>query len=339
MTNKSKKAQREEAIKTEKQRRVKLRKEVSPINQEQMLSLVEYVGGKVISNGHTNNLNYASQWAHKNGIDFDELSSFLNSEKIHDDFSLFCEGDPYELFGETDERLSWMPLARDEFNELMDFLDKKLPSHGCNNDFKLTKKWLKTKDYDTPIILAALLAKGGGCDCEITFNVDEEGIYPDTTKFPAIQKQEKPLKKKIKRPLMNPFDWDLSNLPPPWKISNLYDHDAPITLQFGKKSDLKLIFLTTQLPKIETKSDSYWAQQWLKNYPYLDNGSQFTIARNQLSLPSGFCSILIKSQGWMPIICWITLAGINGHIEMKTETRRLAGDIKEVEKLIFDLHE
>lgn len=340
MIKSSKKTHRQKAINAEKERRIRLRKEKSPLNQEQMLSLIEYVGGKAIEHGHNNDLSYASEWARKYTIDFDRLCLFLNGENIHDDYELFCQTDPYEFFGQTETRLAWMPLEQKEMSELLEFIDKKLSHQGCDHNYKITEKWLETKLHDTSVVLAALLAKGGGCDCEIVFNIDPEEIYPSTNKNSNLETQKIPQegqKKKIKRSLLNPFNWDLSKLPKPWKISNLYNTNAPIILEFGKKSGLKIVINTSDIANIKTSSDSFWTQLWCQRYPELENDSLFSISRDQLSLPSGFNSVIIKSPGWTPVICWITLEGVANHLEVQTSSSRDLGDFQEVEKLIFDL--
>lgn len=104
----------------------------------------------------------------------------MASEGLSDDWDLAVSGDPYDLFGASDSRLSWMPLDEDELETMLDWMDEQLQLKGCNHDYTLTKEWLSDKSVDSSTTLMALMAKGGGCDCdcEIVLNVEPENVYP-----------------------------------------------------------------------------------------------------------------------------------------------------------------
>jgi len=178
MNKKNRKRQREEAIKAEISKREKQRAEKSPINREQMLSLVEYVGKNIIEKGHEHNFKYTDEWASKYSVEVVSLRAFLEGERIKDDWDLAVSADPYHFFGATKDRLSWMPLDKQELESLLDWLDKILPERGCKHDYSLTKEWLVNSTVNIPTTLMALMAKGGGCDCEVVYNVEIENIYP-----------------------------------------------------------------------------------------------------------------------------------------------------------------
>ena len=178
MSNKNKKRLREEAMKAELLRREQQRTEKSPISREQMLSLVEYVGKNIIEKGHEHNFEFTEEWVAQNSVDLSNLISFLEGERIKDDWDLAVSADPYDFFGVTSERLSWMPLEKNELESLLDWLDQTIPKKGCKHDYTLTKEWLSSKPVDTSTTLMALMAKGGGCDCEVVYNVEPENIYP-----------------------------------------------------------------------------------------------------------------------------------------------------------------
>lgn len=178
MNKKNKKQLRQEAINAEIKRRERDRASRSPLNRDQMLRLVEYVGKSIIDGGHDHNFKYIAEWARQNSIDFEKLTSFLNSERIKDDWDLSVSCDPYKLFGSTADRLAWMPLEKDELEDLLDWLDEAVSEKGCAHNYSLAREWLSTKSVDTSTTLMALMAKGGGCDCEILLNVEEEYIYP-----------------------------------------------------------------------------------------------------------------------------------------------------------------
>ncbi|NIB44799.1 DUF2695 domain-containing protein [Pseudomaricurvus alkylphenolicus] len=178
MTNKSKKQLRQEAIRAEIAKRQSTRANLSPLDRNQLLSLVEYVGKNIIENGHENNFQFSAQWARRNSVDLEKLTDFLASERINDDWDLAVGCDPFDLMGESEDRLSWMPLDQTELEDLLDWLDEAVQERGCNHDYTLSKEWLSNNSADTATTLMALMAKGGGCDCEIVLNVEPENIYP-----------------------------------------------------------------------------------------------------------------------------------------------------------------
>ena len=178
MGKKDKKRQREEAIKAEILKRERQRAESSPIDRDQMLSFIEHVGKSIVEKGHEHNFDFTEQWASSNSVNIASLITFLENEGVKDDWDLVVSADPYDYFGATSERLSWMPLEKRDLEALLDWLDVTLLERGCKHDYALTKEWLSSKDVDIPTTLMALMSKGGGCDCEVVYNVEPENIYP-----------------------------------------------------------------------------------------------------------------------------------------------------------------
>jgi len=172
------KRQHQELMRAEIARREQARKERAPFSREEMLKLVEFVGEKVIVEGHGNDFTYTLQWLRENNCDRERAIEFLNGEKIVDDWSLCIKGDPFALFGPSQERLSWMPIDRFDLKVLLDWLDEEVPKRGCKHDMTLTTEWLKAHDCPVHPTIMALLAHGGGCDCEVVLNVEPESIYP-----------------------------------------------------------------------------------------------------------------------------------------------------------------
>jgi hypothetical protein len=117
MSKKDKKRQREAAIKAEIARREKDRRDRSPLTRDEMLKLLDYVGEKVMIEGHNHDFSYTCEWLQSNGFEMQQALKFFSDENIQDD----C------------------------------------PVHPT---------------------LMALLARGGGCDCEVLLNVEPETIYP-----------------------------------------------------------------------------------------------------------------------------------------------------------------
>ena len=66
-----------------------------------------------------------------------------------------------------------LPIPRETFLDLFDFLDQELESLTCPADFTLTISFLKGRDLEVEMILEFLEANGAYCDCEVLFNVAE----------------------------------------------------------------------------------------------------------------------------------------------------------------------
>ena len=64
-----------------------------------------------------------------------------------------------------------LPIPREIFLDLFDFLDQELESLTCPADFTLTISFLKGRDLEVEMILEFLEANGAYCDCEVLYNV------------------------------------------------------------------------------------------------------------------------------------------------------------------------
>jgi hypothetical protein len=178
MRKKDKKRKREAAIIAEIARREKDRCERSPLSRDDMLNLLDYVGEELMVEGRSHDFTYTLQWLNSNGFDKDKTLQFFAEEKIQDDWSLCTEGDPYSLFGPSETRLSWMPIDQPQLESLIEWLDDEVINKGCDHDLTLTKKWLKANNCPVHSTLMALIAHGGGCDCEVVLNVEPKGNLP-----------------------------------------------------------------------------------------------------------------------------------------------------------------
>jgi RNA polymerase-binding transcription factor DksA len=68
-----------------------------------------------------------------------------------------------------------LPMERELFGNLFDYLDNHLEENGCDDTNKLTVKFLeKNKLENIETILIWLAENGGYCDCEILANVEEK---------------------------------------------------------------------------------------------------------------------------------------------------------------------
>jgi len=178
MSKKSRKKEREEAVRREVARREALRRERCPLDFEAFLSLVEFVAERIEQSGHqSGKLDHVLAWAQAASTEAGQLLEFLSGERIEDDWSLVVEADPYVLFGARDGRHAWMPIDAETLQELLDDLDEHLESVGCDHTQRFARRWLARRGLPVGATCMALLAKGGGCDCEIALNVELESIF------------------------------------------------------------------------------------------------------------------------------------------------------------------
>jgi hypothetical protein len=76
---------------------------------------------------------------------------------------------------EAQEFESGLPMSRDIFSELFDYLDQRLGKDGCDDTFKLTEQFLENKAIpDINTIKKWLGDHGGYCDCEVLANIEEQ---------------------------------------------------------------------------------------------------------------------------------------------------------------------
>ena len=67
-----------------------------------------------------------------------------------------------------------LPMEREKFEQLFDYLDQALTDRGCDDTNSMTKEFLKKLGQDNiENILKWLSDNGGYCDCEILGNVEE----------------------------------------------------------------------------------------------------------------------------------------------------------------------
>lgn len=68
---------------------------------------------------------------------------------------------------------SSLPMERELFSQLFDYLDEQLENHKCQNDFTMTEAFLKAHSISAKPVLEWLCENGAGCDCEVLLNVEE----------------------------------------------------------------------------------------------------------------------------------------------------------------------
>jgi hypothetical protein len=171
------KAQRRAAAGAEQERRWRQAEAESPISREQLLQLVESVADRVAADGHDSSFKLTLAWCAANAADADRVVAFLGAHRVVDDYSLLMEGDPYKLFGPTGGQKAWMPLDERTLYELIRTVDESCRADGCDNSHRFTRRFLEARGLPVGKTEMALLAQGGGCDCEVVLNVDPERIF------------------------------------------------------------------------------------------------------------------------------------------------------------------
>ena len=67
-----------------------------------------------------------------------------------------------------------LPISREKFTQLFDFLDEKLGEYECDDSLKLTNEILQEyKIENIQEVKNWLQENGGYCDCEVLNNVEE----------------------------------------------------------------------------------------------------------------------------------------------------------------------
>jgi len=64
-----------------------------------------------------------------------------------------------------------LPMSRDLFEELFDFLDEQVEKNGCGHTLEITISFLDQRKIPNETVLNWLEDHGGYCDCEVLMNV------------------------------------------------------------------------------------------------------------------------------------------------------------------------
>jgi hypothetical protein len=145
-----------------------------------------------------------------------------------------------------------------------------------------------------------------------------------------------PKQNRAPRDLQNAARWDLSKLPSPWRVANLYVPTEPVKLQLGKKDGCTLQIIESPLPNGDRTSEEYWSSLWYARTELPSKGP-LRIRHGALKLPEGIESTVVQSPSWTPVYCWIVLASESWHVEVRTESNRGDGDLTQVSALIARL--
>ena len=67
-----------------------------------------------------------------------------------------------------------LSMGEELFWQLFDYVDEKLEENdGCDHSLIFTREFLEKQKVDVEIVLDWIVNEGGGCDCEVLYNVEE----------------------------------------------------------------------------------------------------------------------------------------------------------------------
>lgn len=66
-----------------------------------------------------------------------------------------------------------MPLSHEDLTALFDYLDEAL-ADGCDRTLRFTRSYLASRNLEEERIIPWLVERGGGCDCEVLANVEDQ---------------------------------------------------------------------------------------------------------------------------------------------------------------------
>lgn len=74
---------------------------------------------------------------------------------------------------EQDAILASIPMSIEELKSLLSFLNRE-EAPECDHTLKETNEFIKSQNLDPNIIVPWLIEHGGGCDCEVIYNVYDD---------------------------------------------------------------------------------------------------------------------------------------------------------------------
>jgi hypothetical protein len=85
--------------------------------------------------------------------------------------------------GEWDQHMILEPR---QLKALLDQLDERLPTEGCDHSLRLTRAWAEENAVDPDALEQSVSEFGGGCDCEVLVNVDPQGQVQGWPRYPEL---------------------------------------------------------------------------------------------------------------------------------------------------------
>ncbi len=75
---------------------------------------------------------------------------------------------------EKEKFVQTLPVAKEHFINLFDYLDEKSEEEKCDHSLKFTKEFCEENDLNFEKIASWLREHGGYCDCEVIMNVVDQ---------------------------------------------------------------------------------------------------------------------------------------------------------------------
>lgn len=202
---------------------------------------------------------------------------------------------------ERADLVAGMPISPEQLHRLLGYLDVNLKS--CDHTTKLTAIFLHVENLEKDRVLSWLGEHGGYCDCEVLANLEE---VDDSLQAPAPVSRIATRKKeaRVPRSLGTLAGWNLSNLPAPWRVANLYASTEALKLELGKKGGCSIEVVEAPFPAGPHDSDEFWARLWYARTELPPKGT-LQVSRGLLDVPDGLRSTLVRSPSWIPVYCWI----------------------------------
>ena len=168
---------RQQAAADELTRRYRDAEQRCPLSRAQLNSLLDHLAERIAQGGYGKTFEHTSEWLSQNGYPVEAALEFLRAHRLRDDWEVAIGGDPHKLFGPTECQIARMPIPLDAFETLLEYLDKRIRELGCDSTRRLTREWLAREGWPVHPTEFALIALGGGCDCEVVMNVQPSSIY------------------------------------------------------------------------------------------------------------------------------------------------------------------
>lgn len=234
---------------------------------------------------------------------------------------------------ERSEIVAGMPISPEQLHELLNHLDVNLTT--CDRTTKLTQRFLYDHNLEKERILTWLAENGGYCDCEVLANLsDLNDSLQAPPAVPIVKSQSK--RDRDPRSLQSITGWNLSHLPSPWRVANLYVPTEPVRLQLGKKGYFSIQIIEAPLPVGDKASDEYWIGLWYARTDLPHRGS-VQVNGEVLELPDSLKSVLVRAANWTPVYCWIFPSSESWYLEVRSESNRYTGDLQQISSLISHL--
>jgi Protein of unknown function (DUF2695) len=177
VSSKAHKKLRQQAAAAEMAKRYEETERQSPLSRSHLNSLLDFLAERIAEDGHDKSLKHTAEWLSQNGLPAEPALEFLKAHRMMDDWSVAIDGDPNKLFGPAQFQFARMPIPLDALEELIHYIDERVSQLGCDHTRRFCREWLVREGWPGPPTEFALIAQGGGCDCEIVMNVEPSNIY------------------------------------------------------------------------------------------------------------------------------------------------------------------